>query len=139
MSLQQSSKQFQLVALLLLIFVNTRSSEAETSGEYLQKVMIELQELNVPSSSAAMHDQLSTNLNYQHAGYQNDHSQNNARRKLGFNSAHQTTDQDVQKPIASVTVAQKDKTPVTNIVQYYAVREREREREASIKLINLIK
>ncbi|EZA59247.1 hypothetical protein DMN91_008158 [Ooceraea biroi] len=121
MNLMQMSKPLQLAALISLIFVNARLSVAETSGEYLQKVMIELQELNVPSS-AATRDRLSMNLNYQLANYQNDHSQDNTYRKLGgfFNSGQNTEHQDAQKQIASVPVA--DKThPLANAVQYYAI------------------
>jgi len=100
--------------------VNARLSDAETSGEYLQKVMIELQELNVPSNSATLQNQLS-NRNYQHADYQDDHSQNNIYSKFGISSAQQDTKyEDIQKRIASVS--HRDKIhPATNIVQYYAV------------------
>jgi hypothetical protein len=119
MNLEQRLK-LQLVVLILLIFVNARLSDAETSGEYLQKVMIELQELNVPSSSATLQDRLS-NRNYQHANYQADHSQDNIYPKFGISSAQQDTKyEDIQKRIASVPNGDKIH-PATNIVQYYAV------------------
>lgn len=105
-------------AALILIIVNVRSCNAETSGEYLQKVMIELQELNVPSNSLTMRDRLSTNLDHPHAGY---HARpDNTYRKLSSDSVHQDIKhQDIQKPTASVPV---DLThSAANVVQYYAV------------------
>lgn len=110
------SKPSRLAAIISLIIVNARSCGAESSGEYLQKVMIELQELNVPSNSLTMYDRLSSmNLGYQQAGYHN-YGQDNRYRKVSTNSVHQ----DVQKPIAGVPVEQ-DMAHSNNIVQYYAV------------------
>jgi len=95
--------------------VNIRLSDAETSGEYLQKVMIELQELNVPSSSAMMQDRLSN------PNYQDNHSQDNIYRKFDMNNAHQNIKyEDMQKRITSASNGDKIH-PATNIVQYYAV------------------
>lgn len=114
-------KPSRLAVLISLIIINARSGCSESSGEYLQKVMIELQELNVPST-APMHDRLSMNLDYQ-----DDHSQDNAYRKVNTNSAHQQphkiTHLDIQKPTASLPVEPADTVHSTsnNIVQYYAV------------------
>ncbi|KAL6260163.1 hypothetical protein P5V15_007697 [Pogonomyrmex californicus] len=116
-----SSKSLRLAALMSLIIVNARSCGAETSGEYLQKAMIELQELNVPSNSLmTMNDRFSANLNY-HTGYQNDYIQDNRYRKIGTNNVHQ----DVQKPVAAVPVEHVNMahSAANNIAEYYAVRD----------------
>lgn len=110
------SEPSRLAAIISLIIVNARSCGAESSGEYLQKVMIELQELNVPSNSLTMYDRLSSmNVGYRQAGYHN-YGQDNRYRKVSTNSVHQ----DVQKPIAGVP-AEQDTAHSNNIVQYYAV------------------
>ncbi|XP_067215888.1 uncharacterized protein [Linepithema humile] len=121
MNLSRGSKASWPAALISLIIVNVRSCDAETSGEYLQKVMIELQELNVPSNSLTMHDRLSMNLDYPHAGY---HARpDNTYRKLSSDSAHQDIkQQDTQKPTASVP-ADLTHSAANNIAQYYAVRD----------------
>lgn len=122
MSSSRRFKLSQFVMLISLIVVNARSGDAESSGEYLQKVMIELQELNVPSN-AATQDRMSTSLDYQHAGYQDDRSQDDTYRKLSINNAQQQPHQDVQKPIASLPAEYTDMahSAANNIVQYYAV------------------
>ncbi|XP_072765263.1 uncharacterized protein [Anoplolepis gracilipes] len=104
----------RLAALISLIIVNTRLCGAETSGEYLQKAMIELQELNVPSSRITMHDRLSAN-HYQYAGYQD-----NAHRKLSANNALQDI-RHQEKPIANNALAEQTQSAANNIIQYYAV------------------
>ncbi|XP_011876110.1 PREDICTED: uncharacterized protein LOC105566597 [Vollenhovia emeryi] len=114
-----SSKLSRLAAIISLVIVNARSCGAESSGEYLQKVMLELQELNVPSNSLTMYDRLSSmNLGYRQAAY---HGQDNRYRKVSTNNVHQ----DVQKPIAVVPVEHVDVAHSTanNIAQYYAVRD----------------
>lgn len=104
-----------------------RSSDAESSGEYLQKVMIELQELNVPSSTS-IQDRLSMNLDHQHAGYQNDKGQSDAYRKPAVDNVHEQPQQNahrgVQKPTPTLPVEYADTvhSASNNIVQYYAVR-----------------
>jgi len=119
MNLSRKSKPSRLAMLMSLIIVNARLCSAESSGEYLQKAMIELQELNVPSNSLTMYDRLSSmNPNYWQTGY-HDH---NKYRKVSINSIHQ----DVQKPIADVPVEQDIiHSAANNIAQYYAVRLRE--------------
>jgi len=109
-------------ALISLIIVNARPCDAETSGEYLQKVMIELQELNVPSNSLTLHDRLSMNLDYPHTEYQGHVRPDNTYRKLSSDiSAHQDINhQDTQKPTTSVPV-DLTHSAVNNIMQYYAV------------------
>jgi len=115
MNLSRRSKPSRLATLMSLIIVNARLCSAESSGEYLQKAMIELQELNVPSNSLTMYDRSSMNPNYWQTGY-HDH---NKYRKVSTNSIHQ----DVQKPIADVPVEQDIiHSAANNIAQYYAVR-----------------
>lgn len=111
-----------VVLIASLIIASARSCGAESSGEYLQKAMIELQELNVPSN-VAMHDRLSMNLDY-HAGYQDDHAQYNSYRKLGANDAHQQSHPNAQKSAANLPVAHVDtaQSASNDIIQYYAVR-----------------
>ena len=97
------------LAILISLIINIRSCVAESSGEYLQKAMIELQELNVPSNSLTMYDRLSSmNLSYQQ-GYHD----YNRHRKISINNVHQG----VQKAIADVPVE-----PAGSIIQHYAVR-----------------
>lgn len=117
----------RLVVLISLIIANARSCGAESSGEYLQKAMIELQELNVPSN-LPMHDRLSMNLDY-HAGYQNDRAQYNTYRKLSTtNNAYQHSHPNIQKSTANPPVEHADvaQSASNNIVQYYAVRNTQR-------------
>lgn len=112
-------KPSRLAAIISLIIVNTQSCGAESSGEYLQKVMIELQELNEPTNTLTMYDRLSSmNHGHRQASY-HDYGQDNRYRKVSKN-AHQ----DIQKPIADVPVEHVDMAQSTanNIVQYYAVR-----------------
>ncbi|XP_024891171.1 uncharacterized protein LOC112467000 [Temnothorax curvispinosus] len=114
------SKPSRLAAIISLIIVNARSCGAESSGEYLQKVMIELQELNVASNGLTMHDRLSsTNLGYRQAGY-HDLGQVNRYRKVSTDNVPQ----DVQKsPIAGVPAAHVAHSAANNIAEYYAVRD----------------
>ena len=118
---RKSKPSSRLAALISLIIVNTRLCGAETSGEYLQKAMLELQELNVPANSITMHDRLAVN-HYQYAGYQGDYSQDNAHRKLSTNNAHQDI-RHQEKPIANSALADQAQSAANNIVQYYAVRD----------------
>lgn len=118
-SSRRSKSSWRFAALISLIIINVRLCGAETSGEYLQKAMIELQELNVPSNSITMHDRLSAN-HYQYTGYRDDYSQNNVHRKLGTNNVHQNIKHQ-EKPSAFAEQAQ---SATNNIVQYYAVFER---------------
>ncbi|KAL0128070.1 hypothetical protein PUN28_003360 [Cardiocondyla obscurior] len=104
-----------------LIIVNARACGAETSGEYLQKAMIELQELNMPSNSLTMYDRLSSmNLGYRHANYYDHRLQDNRYRKISTNNVPQ----DVQKPMG-VPIEHMDTahSSANNIAQYYAVRD----------------
>lgn len=121
MNLSRRSKPFsRLAALISLIIVNIRLCGAETSGEYLQKAMIELQELNVPSNSITMHDRLAAN-HYQYAGYKGDYNQDNAHRKLSTNNVHQDV-RHQEKPAANNNAfADQVQSAANNIVQYYAV------------------
>lgn len=106
------SKPSRLAAIISLIIVNARACGAESSGEYLQKVMIELQELNVPSNSLTMYDRLSSmNLGYRQAGYR-DYGQDNRYRKISINNVHQ----DVQKPGVPA-----EHSSANNIAHVYAV------------------
>ncbi|KAL6435057.1 hypothetical protein ACFW04_005272 [Cataglyphis niger] len=120
-SLRRSKLSSRFAALISLIIVNTRLCGAETSGEYLQKAMIELQELNVPSNSITLHDRLSAN-HYQYAGYQDDYSQDNEHRKLSTNNAHQNI-RHQEKPIVNNAFAEQAQSAANNIVQYYAIRD----------------
>lgn len=120
MILLRRSKLLRLVLLLSLIIVNGQTDSTESSGEYLQKVMIELQELNVPSS-VAMHNPLTMNLDYQN-------NEDNTYRKISNNDAqeqllHQEKYQKLQKPIESSPIdhTDMDQSAANNIVQYYAV------------------
>lgn len=115
-SSQRSKSSWRFAASISLIIINTRLCGAETSGEYLQKAMIELQELNVPSNSITMHDRLSAN--HYHSGYQNDYSQNNVHRKLSTNNIGYQ-----EKPIANSAFIEQAQSAANNIVQYYAVLE----------------
>ncbi|XP_070160591.1 uncharacterized protein [Polyergus mexicanus] len=119
-SSRRSKSSWWFAALISLIIV-TRLCGAETSGEYLQKAMIELQELNVPSNSITMHDRLSMN-HYQYAGYQDGYSQDNAHRKLSTNNAHQDIKHQ-EKPIANNAFAEQAQSAANNIIQYYAIRD----------------
>lgn len=119
MNLVRRSKPSRLAALISLIIVNARLCDAESSGEYLQKVMIELQELNVPSNNLMMYDRLSSmNLGYRQASY-HDHSHNNRYRKISTKNH-----QDLQKPIADMSAEHGDTahSSANNIAEYYAVR-----------------
>jgi len=110
-------KLSRLAVIISLIIINTRSCGTESSGEYLQKVMIELQELNEPSNTLTMYDRLSSiNHGYRQASY-HDYGEDNRYRKVS-NNAHQ----DIQKPIADVPVEHVAQSTANNIVQYYAVR-----------------
>lgn len=121
-SSRRSKPSSRLVAALMsLMIVNARLCGAETSGEYLQKAMIELQELNVPSNSITMHDRLSVN-HYQYAGYKGDYNQDTAHRKLSTYNAHQDVKHQ-EKPIANSALAEQAQSAANNIVQYYAVRD----------------
>ncbi|XP_036143564.1 uncharacterized protein LOC105838934 [Monomorium pharaonis] len=118
MNLLRRSKPLWLAALILLIIVNARSHNAESSGEYLQKVMIELQELNLPSNNLMMYDRLSSmNLGYRQAGY-HDHSHDNRYRKISTKNHH-----DIQKPSISAEHEDMAQSTANNVVQYYAVRD----------------
>ncbi|XP_011061709.1 PREDICTED: uncharacterized protein LOC105150384 [Acromyrmex echinatior] len=110
MNLLRSSRATQFVVLISLIIINARSCVAESSGEYLQKAMIELQELNVPSNSLTMYDRLSS----MNLGYQQGYHDYNRHRKISINNVHQG----VQKTIADVPVE-----PAGSIIQHYAVRD----------------
>ncbi|EFN66972.1 hypothetical protein EAG_15329 [Camponotus floridanus] len=118
-SSRRAKSSWRFAALISLIIINTRLCGAETSGEYLQKAMIELQELNVPSNSITMHDRLSTN-HYQYTGYQDDYSQDNIHRKLSTNNVHQNI-RPQEKPIANNAFAEQAQSATNNIMQYYAV------------------
>lgn len=110
MNLSRRSRATRLTVLISLIIINTRLCVAESSGEYLQKAMIELQELNMPSNSLTMYDRLSS----MNLGYQQGYHDHNKHRKVGINNVHQG----VQKAIADVPVESTG-----NIIrQYYAVR-----------------
>lgn len=110
MNSSRSKTSSRFVALISLIIVNTELCGAETSGEYLQKAMIELQELNVPSNRITMHDRLSVN-HYQYAGYHD-----NAHRKL--NSKAQQAIGHQEKPNSALPDQAQS---ANNIIQYYAV------------------
>ncbi|KYQ51509.1 hypothetical protein ALC60_09382 [Trachymyrmex zeteki] len=111
MNLSRRSRATRLTVLISLIIINTRLCVAESSGEYLQKAMIELQELNMPSNSLTMYDRLSS----MNLGYQQGYHDHNKHRKVGINNVHQG----VQKAIADVPVESTG-----NIIrQYYAVRD----------------
>lgn len=113
------SRAARLAVLISLIIVNARSCGAESSGEYLQKAMIELQELNLPSNSLTMYDRLSSmNLGYRQGGY-HDH---NRYRKVSTNNVHQDI---LQKQIAGVPVEHVDMahSAANSIAQYYAIRD----------------
>lgn len=119
---KRRDQPLRLVMLISLIIANARPCGAESSGEYLQKAMIELQELNMPSNMA-MHDRLSmTNHDY-HTDYQDDRAQYNTYRKLSTNNAYQQLHPDTQKAAANLPVKQADmaQSASNNIVQFYAV------------------
>ncbi|XP_014472733.1 PREDICTED: uncharacterized protein LOC106743421 [Dinoponera quadriceps] len=130
-SLQKSRRKDEplsgLVVLISLIIINAGTCGAESSGEYLQKVMIELQELNVPSN-VVTHDRLSMNPDFNHADYQDSRTQYNSYRKLSaHNNAHQelqpNAHQNVQKSAANLPAEDMAQLASNNILQYYAVRD----------------
>ncbi|XP_029175823.1 uncharacterized protein LOC114944194 [Nylanderia fulva] len=123
MNLSRRSKPSpRLAALISLIIVNIRLCGAETSGEYLQKAMIELQELNVPSNSITMHDRLAAN-HYQYAGYKGNYNQDKAHRKLSTSNAHQDIRQQEKPSANNNALPDQAQSAANNIVQYYAVRD----------------
>ncbi|XP_018358520.1 PREDICTED: uncharacterized protein LOC108758206 [Trachymyrmex cornetzi] len=111
MNLSRRSRATRLAILISLIIINARSCVAESSGEYLQKAMIDLQELNVPSNSLTMYDRLSSSMNL---GYQQNYHDYNRHRKVSINNVHQG----VEKAIADVPIE-----PGGSIIQHYAVRD----------------
>lgn len=76
----------KLIYLILIFFNSIRNIKTndESSGEYLQNVMLQLQEFNVPSS-INNYDRLSSNNNYKNVIYMNEDRQNHKIQKINMN------------------------------------------------------
>ncbi|CAK9831831.1 hypothetical protein ANTRET_LOCUS8762 [Anthophora retusa] len=76
--------------LIYVIFVLSNcikyvKTNGESSGEYLQKVMFQLQEYNVPSPGN-LHDRLSLNNDYKNVAYVNKYQQNYGVQRINMNT-----------------------------------------------------
>lgn len=84
---QINTKKIMKLIYLILIFFNfirNIKTNDESSGEYLQNVMLQLQEFNVPSS-INNYDRLSSNNNYKNVIYMNEDRQNHKIQKINMN------------------------------------------------------
>ncbi|XP_061942564.1 uncharacterized protein LOC108000271 isoform X1 [Apis cerana] len=81
-----TKKIMKLIYLILIFFNSIRNIKTndESSGEYLQNVMLQLQEFNVPSS-INNYDRLSSNNNYKNVIYMNEDRQNHKIQKINMN------------------------------------------------------
>lgn len=77
---------------LVLVFLNPIRNvkmNGESSGEYLQKVMIQLQEFNVPPP-INIYDRLSSNKDYKNVIYTNKDRHNHEVQRINMNARQNT-------------------------------------------------
>lgn len=81
----------KLIYLILIFFNSIRNIKTndESSGEYLQNVMLQLQEFNVPSS-INNYNRLSSNNDYRNIIYMNEDQQNHKIQKINMNIRRNT-------------------------------------------------
>lgn len=81
----------KLIYLILIFFnfIKNIKTNDKSSGEYLQNVMLQLQEFNVPSS-INNYDRLSSNNDYKNVIYMNEDQQNHKIQKINMNIRRNT-------------------------------------------------
>lgn len=86
-----TKKIMKLIYLILIFFNSIRNIKTndESSGEYLQNVMLQLQEFNVPSS-INNYNRLSSNNDYKNIIYMNEDQQNHKIQKINMNIRRNT-------------------------------------------------
>ncbi|XP_043249388.1 uncharacterized protein LOC122395671 [Colletes gigas] len=107
---------------IVLILLNPADAKTQTSGEYLEKVMIELQDFNVPPS-VNIHDRQSSNNGYNNMIYKDKSKQSYVVQRINMNSR-----QNIQKyknqsfPYYNVLPSDKidlNRAGSENSLQYY--------------------
>ncbi|XP_033196987.1 uncharacterized protein LOC117160377 [Bombus vancouverensis nearcticus] len=86
-----TSKRMKLIYLVLVVLNSVRNvrMNGESSGEYLQKVMFQLQEFNVPSPTN-IYDRRLSNNGYKNVIYMNKDRQNYQVQKINMNTQRNT-------------------------------------------------